>query len=103
MRRAAARQLLALRDADRAAVLRVLALPIFAPPLMPVETVARIGRVTIEVCANWGLAVICGRSLASGVFVQLLRPTCDRCRDGIPWAARADREGWNAKLRDGMR
>jgi hypothetical protein len=53
IRRAAADHLLTLCDADRAAVLRVLALPIFAPPVVPAEAVARIGRITIDVSTNW--------------------------------------------------
>jgi len=53
VRRAAAEHLAALRDSDREAVLRVLALPMFAPPVVPADAVAEIGRTTIEICTKW--------------------------------------------------
>ena len=53
VRRAAAEDLFTLRDSDREAVLRILALPIFAPPVVPAATVAEIGRTVIEISTEW--------------------------------------------------
>jgi hypothetical protein len=53
VRRAVAEHLAALRDSDREAVLRILALPIFAPPVVPADVVAEIGRTTSEISTKW--------------------------------------------------
>jgi hypothetical protein len=53
IRRVALEHLATLRDGDRATLLRVLALPIFTPPVIPAGAAAGVGRTMVDISTNW--------------------------------------------------